>query len=106
MLAYLRRTTGFCPAQLTRLVTRWASNRVAQRPLVKRYRAPAAPFARKYTAADVALLVEMDRAHEDVCGAAGARYRLTSGRCATRLAAQRVTKRVSCAGQKPVVRRK
>jgi hypothetical protein len=38
--------------------------------LVKRYRAPAAPFARKYTAGDVALLVEMDQAHEDVCGPA------------------------------------
>jgi transposase InsO family protein len=70
VLAYLRRTTGYGRAQLTRLVTRWADNRVAQRPLVKRYRAPAAPFARKYTAVDVALLVEMDRAHEDVCGAA------------------------------------
>jgi len=68
--AYLRRTTGYGRAQLTRLVTRWADNRVAQRPLVKRYRAPAAPFARKYTAVDVALLVAMDRAHEDVCGAA------------------------------------
>lgn len=38
--------------------------------MVKRYRAPAAPFARKYTAVDVELLVEMDRAHEDVCGPA------------------------------------
>ena len=57
-------------AQLTRLVARWAANRVAQHPLVKRYRAPAAPFARKYTATDVELLVEMDRAHEDVCGPA------------------------------------
>ena len=28
------------------------------------------PFARKYTATDVALLVEMDRANEDVCGPA------------------------------------
>jgi hypothetical protein len=28
--------------------------------LAKRYRAPAVPFARKYTSADVALLVEMD----------------------------------------------
>ena len=70
VLAYLRRTTGYGRAQLTRLVARWADNRVAQRPLVKRYRAPAAPFERKYTAVDVALLVEMDRAHEDVCGAA------------------------------------
>ena len=70
VLAYLRRTSGYGRAQLTRLVARWAVNRVAQDPLRKRYRAPAAPFARKYTAADVALLVEMDRAHEDVCGPA------------------------------------
>jgi transposase InsO family protein len=70
VLAYLRRTSGYHRAQLTRLVTRWADNRVAQDPLVKRYRAPAAPFARKYTATDVELLVEMDRAHEDVCGPA------------------------------------
>jgi transposase InsO family protein len=70
VLAYLRRTSGYARAQLTRLVARWADNRVAQHPLVKRYRAPAVPFARKYTATDVELLVEMDRAHEDVCGPA------------------------------------
>jgi len=70
VLAYLRRTSGYGRAQLTRLVARWEVNRVAQDPLRKRYRAPAAPFARKYTAADVELLVEMDRAHEDVCGPA------------------------------------
>ena len=70
VLAYLRRTTGYGRAQLARLVARWSDNRVAQHPLVKRYRAPAAPFARKYTVLDVELLVEMDRAHEDVCGPA------------------------------------
>ena len=70
VLAYLRRTTGYSRAQLTRLVARWAIGRVAQEPLRKQYRGPAAPFARKYTAADLELLVEMDRAHEDVCGAA------------------------------------
>jgi transposase InsO family protein len=70
VLAYLRRTSGYGRAQLTRLVARWTGNRLAQHPLVKQYRAPAAPFARKYTATDVELLVEMDRAHEDVCGPA------------------------------------
>ena len=70
VLAYLRRTTGYSRAQLTRLVARWGIGRVAQEPLRKQYRGPAAPFARKYTAADLELLVEMDRAHEDVCGAA------------------------------------
>ena len=70
VLAYLRRTSGYSRAQVTRLVARWTENRLAQHPLAKRYRAPAAPFTRKYTAFDVELLVEMDRAHEDVCGPA------------------------------------
>ena len=70
VLAYLRHISGYSRAQVTRLVERWAENRFAQQPLVKRYRAPAAPFARKYNAQDVELLVEMDRAQEDVCGAA------------------------------------
>ena len=52
------------------MAARWTDNRVAQHPLVKRYHAPAAPFVRKYTASDVELLVEMDRAHKDVCGPA------------------------------------
>lgn len=70
VLAYLRHTSGYGRAQLARLVARWANNRVAQQPLVKQYRAPGVPFARKYNALDVELLVEMDRAHEDVCGPA------------------------------------
>ena len=51
-------------------MARWEANRLAAVPLTKRYRAPAAPFARKYTASDIELLVEMDRANEDVCGPA------------------------------------
>ena len=70
VLAYLRHTSGYARAQMTRLVARWSANRAAQTPLVKLYRPPAAPFARKYNALDVELLVEMDRAHEDVCGPA------------------------------------
>ena len=70
LLAYLRHTSGYGRAQMTRLVARWSDNRVAQTPLAKRYRAPSAPFARTYTALDVELLVEMDRANEDVCGPA------------------------------------
>ncbi len=57
-------------AQLTRLVARWAKNRLAALPLAKRYRALAAPFVRKYSANDIEPLVEMDRANEDVCGPA------------------------------------
>ena len=67
---YLQHTSGYSRAQLTRLVTRWQRNRLAEVPLVKRFRKPSAPFARKYTAVDVALLVEMDQANEDVCGPA------------------------------------
>jgi hypothetical protein len=43
---------------------------LADIPLAKRYRAPAAPFARKFTPLDIELLVEMDKANEDVCGPA------------------------------------
>jgi hypothetical protein len=70
LLRYLRHTSGYSRQQLTRLVSRWHANRLAPTPLAKRYTAPRAPFARKYTSADMALLVEMDRAHEDVCGPA------------------------------------
>ena len=70
LLRYLQHTSGYSRAQITRLVKQWHTNRLANVPLVKCYRAPAAPFARKYTALDIELLVEMDRAHEDVCGPA------------------------------------
>ncbi|MEO7128707.1 MAG: integrase, partial [Rhodoferax sp.] len=68
--AYLVRTSGYSRAQLTRLVARWGRNRLAALPLAKCYRSPVAPFARKYNAIDIELLVEMDRANEDVCGPA------------------------------------
>ena len=70
VLAYLRCTSGYSRSQVTRLVGRWESNRLATVPLAKRYGRPAVPFARKYTSADIELLVEMDRANEDVCGPA------------------------------------
>src|SRR5450830_852010 len=70
LLTYLRHTSGYSRAQVTRLVTQWQRNRLAEVPLTKRYRAPAAPFARKYLAIDIELLVEMDKANEDVCGPA------------------------------------
>jgi hypothetical protein len=70
VLRYLQHTSGYSRAQMTRLVARWQGNRLAAVPLKMRYRPPAQPFARKYTAADIALLVEMDKAHEDVCGPA------------------------------------
>jgi hypothetical protein len=70
LLAYLRRTSGYSRAQVTRLIAQWCLNRLANVPLAKRYRAPAAPFARKYIPSDIELLVEMDKANEDVCGPA------------------------------------
>ena len=70
VLAYLRRTSGLRPTQITRLVARWQENRLAPVPLTKRYCAPAVPFTRKYTSSDVELLVQMDRANVDVCGPA------------------------------------
>jgi hypothetical protein len=71
LLAYLRHTSGYSRSQMTRLVVRWQENRLASVPLAKRLHAQAAPFPRKYTPCDVALLVEMDRANED--GRAGLR---------------------------------
>ncbi len=70
LLTYLRHTSGYSRSQLTRLVARWQSSRLAPVPLAKRYAAPVAPFPRKYTGADVELLVAMDRANENVCGPA------------------------------------
>jgi hypothetical protein len=70
VLRYLQHTSGYSRAQVTRLVKQWHTNRLASIPLLKRYRSPTVPFARKYTALDIELLVEMDKAHEDVCGPA------------------------------------
>ena len=70
LLKYLQVTSDYSRAQVTRLVKQWQTNRLASYPLTKRYRAPEAPFTRKYTAVDIALLVEMDKANEDVCGPA------------------------------------
>ena len=64
--AYVQRFSGYSRAQVTRLVGRW----VAGRPLVKQYCAPAQAFARRYTAADVVLLAEVDRAMDTLSGPA------------------------------------
>ena len=68
VLAYVQRLSGFSRAQVTRLVARWVSGK----PLVKHYRAPEHAYARRYTALDVALLVEVDRAMGTLSGAATA----------------------------------
>ena len=64
--AYVQRFSGYSRAQVTRLVGRW----VAGRPLVEQYCAPAQAFARRYTAADVVLLAEVDRAMDTLSGPA------------------------------------
>ena len=70
LLRYLQHTSGYSRAQVTRLIAQWHANRLAPVPLTKRYRAPSAPFARRYTSSDIERLVEMDKANEDVCGPA------------------------------------
>ena len=66
VLRYLGRTTGYSRQQLTRLVRQC----LATGGLAKRYRPPAQGFARKYTAADVALLAETDALHDTLSGPA------------------------------------
>ncbi len=68
VLAYLQRLSGYSRAQVTRLVSRW----VGGQALVKNYRAPEHAFAQRYTAADVALLAEVDRAMGTLSGPATA----------------------------------
>jgi transposase InsO family protein len=68
VLRYLQRFGGYSRAQTTRLVSRAGGGR----PLVKQYRAPEHAFARRYTAADVALLAEVDRAMGTMSGPATA----------------------------------
>ena len=74
LLRYLQRTSSYSCAQVARLIAQWHANRLAVVPLAKRYCAPAAPFARKYTHNDIKRLVEMDKANEDVCGPAIAHF--------------------------------
>ncbi|PKM16832.1 MAG: integrase [Gammaproteobacteria bacterium HGW-Gammaproteobacteria-2] len=68
VLVYLQRLSGYSRSQVTRLVRRWCDGTT----LVKRYRAPAHAFARKYTTADVALLADVDRAMDTLSGPATA----------------------------------
>jgi len=68
LLVYLQRLSGYSRAQVKRLVAVWVSGE----PLVKRYCAPAHAYARRYTAADVALLAEVDRAMNTLSGPATA----------------------------------
>jgi hypothetical protein len=62
---FLAKVTGLSRAQLTRLIQRWAEMRRIER---KPARHPA--FPRRYSSADIALLAEVDAAHEDLSGPA------------------------------------
>jgi transposase InsO family protein len=66
VLRFLERVSGYSRQQLTRLVRRAG----ARTPLVKRYRASRSSFARRYTAADVRLLSEIDTLHGTLSGPA------------------------------------
>lgn len=62
---FLQQVTGRSRAQITRLTGRWQETRKVERIVIQRPQ-----FARKYTRADVALLVATDAAHEDLSGPA------------------------------------
>ena len=66
VLRYIERTTGYSRQQLTRLVRRFLDCA----SLVKRYRAPAQGFARRFTGADVTLLAQTDALHGTLSGPA------------------------------------
>jgi hypothetical protein len=62
---YLRKVTGLSRPQLNRLIGRWK-----QTSRVERQPAQRPSFAHRYTAADIALLAEVDSVHEDLSGPA------------------------------------
>ncbi len=68
ILRYLQRLTGYSAIQVKRLIRQVATD--PGRPLVKRYQAPAKPFARRFQPADIALLAEVDKAHGCLSGPA------------------------------------
>ena len=62
---FLIQATGFSRAQLTRLIRRWRQTRKIERRPPRRPR-----FPTRYTAEDIALLAELDAAHEQLSGPA------------------------------------
>jgi transposase InsO family protein len=63
--AYIGKMTGLSPAQITRLIRTYLDSGSVQERLYHRHQ-----FARHYTDADIALLAEVDRAHERLNGSA------------------------------------
>lgn len=64
--AFLGKVTGYSRAQLNRLIAQWQH----KRQILDRRGPPAEPFTRRYTPADVARLVELDRLHGQLSGPA------------------------------------
>ena len=64
--AFVLKVTSYSRAQLTRLIAQWQQ----ARQILDRRGPPAQPFARRYTAADVRLLVQLDRLHGQLSGPA------------------------------------
>jgi hypothetical protein len=62
---FLAKVTAISRAQITRLIHRWMDTRRIERKPVRHPN-----FPRRYTAADIALLAEVDAAHEDLSGPA------------------------------------
>jgi hypothetical protein len=62
---FLGKVTGLSRAQMTRLIQRWMETRRIERKPAKH-----PDFPRRYTAADVVSLAEVDAAHEDLSGPA------------------------------------
>ena len=61
---YLAKATGLSRAQVTRHITQF----LAQGRIADQRRAPAVPFARRYTLADILLLAEVDTLHGTLSG--------------------------------------
>ena len=66
VLAFLHKVTGVSRAHMTRRVAQWLRSGT----LPDRRARPVAPFARRYTDADVAALVALDRLHGQLSGPA------------------------------------
>jgi hypothetical protein len=62
---FLAKVTGLSRAQVTRLIARWTeSRRIERKPAYR------PEFRRRYSAQDIALLAEVDAAHQDLSGPA------------------------------------
>jgi hypothetical protein len=63
--SFLVKVSGLSRQQITRLITQWTKTRRVRRQVPQR-----PSFPRRYTAADIALLAQVDAAHEELSGPA------------------------------------